>query len=213
MYLRQSGKQKTEHGYESYHHTEVLPHIIHTFLQEVKDPRRPIDAQGFAHCWNCPVGGVSLSREVCSGHSGLTGSDQIQPAPFLKNLSSCFKCCSCDERRRSKHWYLWLWTTWPVIQCLKTRLQLIISYRRYKWWCNKCKVILRKRVRYTYKKRFSPSASLSPYTVITFHVSTYHSASHVFSLVKKRPLTLKYRCIPSRHRCFILRLVTKETDH
>lgn len=76
LYLRERGQQEAEHGYESYHHTAVLPHIFHTLLQQVEDPRRPVDTQGPAGRWRTPVTGCqvrTLPGETCCGHEVTPG--------------------------------------------------------------------------------------------------------------------------------------------
>lgn len=78
--LRQSGQQEAEHGDEAYDHAAVLPHVVHTLLQQVQDPGRPVDAQRpVVHCGGGPVGGGggghtfhALPRETCSGHGETT---------------------------------------------------------------------------------------------------------------------------------------------
>lgn len=54
--LREGGQQETAHGDESYHHAAVLPHVVHTLLQQVEDPRRPVHTQRPTQRRGAPVG-------------------------------------------------------------------------------------------------------------------------------------------------------------
>lgn len=92
--LRQGGQQKTEHGYESNHHAAVLPHIIHTLLQQVQDPRGPVHTQRPSQRLSCPVGGRhvrTLPGEARGGHGetlALSTGCRISPPAAAASAAS-----------------------------------------------------------------------------------------------------------------------------
>lgn len=71
---REGGEQEAAHGDQTQDHTAVLPGVVHTLLQQVEDPRRPVHTQRPAQRRGAPVDpghtGHHLAGQSWGDHGG-----------------------------------------------------------------------------------------------------------------------------------------------